>query len=386
MQKRLRRRRSPWFYAPALAVALGIVVAGGLAGGAATAAAPESSVKSPVGTPRIVDIAKHSNPAVVNVSTQRKIQPMSRGEYPGFPFSPFQDFRAPQPPPEIQGSGSGFIIDPGGRVLTNHHVVDQGGDITVTVDTGSGEREYPARLIGSDPQTDIAVIQIIGGEGREPGPFPYLKMGDSAGMQVGEWVVAIGNPFGLNHTVTTGIVSAKGRSIGGPYDDFIQTDASINPGNSGGPLLNMQGEVVGMNTAILSRSGGNVGIGFAIPSNLVNDIVQQLEENGEVTRGWLGVQIQRLTPKLAQSLGLDTPEGALVNSVEPDGPADRGGLKRGDVIVRFDNRNLISMAELPRWVAGAPPGAEVRLDVIRDGQRRTLTVTLGDLATTPNQA
>ncbi len=376
---------------------MGGPVTSGLGG---VALAAPSQGESTVGTRKIVEIAKQANPAVVNVSSRFRFAPAAGPQgpdhrqpwqpWPQWP-APFDRFRPPaerfQPPmpgpdfpgPDQGGSGSGFIISPDGLVLTNHHVVARADQIVVTVDRGQGEKEYPARLIGADPKTDIALIRIE----RESGstePFPYLKLGKSADLEVGEWVVAIGNPFGLSHTVTTGIISAKGRSMGGPYDDYLQTDASINPGNSGGPLLNMRGEVVGMNTAIISRSGGNVGIGFAIPSDLVAEIVEQLKQDGKVTRGWLGVMIQRLTPELARAYGLDKPEGALVKDVSARGPADKAGVQRGDVIIKFENRKISSIDELPRLVASTPPGKQVTLEVLRDGEHKTLQVTLEEMS------
>ena len=224
--------------------------------------------------------------------------------------------------------GSGFIISEDGLVMTNNHVIEGSDEIKVTMQNGKGyDKEYDAVLVGTDPKTDIALIRIKSEEGKKPS-FPFLKMGDSDSLEVGEWVVAIGNPFGLSHTVTVGVVSAKGRSIGsGPYDEYIQTDASINPGNSGGPLLNIKGDVIGMNTAIISgNSGGNVGIGFAIPINMAKGILTELKEKGTVTRGWLGVMIQRITPELAKSFGLKESDGALVGDVISGGPADAAGI------------------------------------------------------------
>ena len=338
----------------------------------------ESGAGSPVGTNKIVNIARGANPAVVNVSTRAKVQPTRAN--PRGPMNPFmpQPFGQPDQSPERGGTGSGFIINEEGYILTNHHVVDGADQIKVTLGQGHQEREYPASLIGSDPKTDIALIHIERDKG-DTQPLPHLNLGDSSQLEVGEWVVAIGNPFGLSHTVTTGIISAKGRSMGGPYDNYIQTDASINPGNSGGPLIDMKGDVVGINTAIISQSGGNVGIGFAIPSNLVKEIVAQLKDKGKVTRGWLGVMIQRVTPDLAESFKLKDAEGALVNEVAPRGPAEKGGILRGDVIVKFENRKISTIDELPRLVANVSPGTRVALEVIRDGQPTTVHVTIEEL-------
>ena len=367
------------------ALALPMALSGGISisSGVPTAHAVSVDTDSPLGTNKIVNIAKATNPAVVNVRTKAKVKPASRGFSPGNPFERFlppQQHRQ-QPAPERGGSGSGFIIGNEGYILTNHHVVDGADQVLVTLGQGHEEREVPAKLIGSDPKTDIALIQI---ESNATGTLPHLELGNSDKLEVGEWVVAIGNPFGLSHTVTTGIISAKGRSMGGPYDNFIQTDASINPGNSGGPLINMKGDVIGINTAIISQSGGNVGIGFAIPSNLVMEIVQQLKEKGKVTRGWLGVMIQKITPDLADSFGLKEASGALVNQVAPRGPAEKGGILRGDVIVKFENRKISSIDELPRLVASVSPGTRVALEVVREGRVQTVHVTIEEL--TPSDA
>ena len=245
--------------------------------------------------------------------------------------------------------------------------------IKITLDN---EKEYEAKLIGSDSKTDIALLKIM----RKPGDnisFPYLDLGDSEKVEVGEWVVAIGNPFGLDHTVTTGVVSAKARNIGaGPYDEYIQTDASINPGNSGGPLLDMEGKVIGINTAIYSRTGGNVGIGFTIPINMASDILDELKKDGKVTRGWLGVMVQKVTTELAETFKLSDAHGALVNDIIPSGPADRSGLKRGDIIVKFNGKEILSVENLPKQVAAVEPGKSVKVEVIRDGNKKSLDVTL----------
>jgi serine protease Do len=342
-----------------------------------------STKANPVGTNLIVDIAKNKNPAVVFVTSKTKIQPAKgngpfgqfsppRGNGPFGQFSPQPRGRAPRPSPE-GGTGTGFIIDHDGYILTNNHVVEGADIIKVTL---QNEKEYEAQLIGSDPKTDIALIKIIQ-DNRAQASFPFLSMGDSKQVEVGEWVVAIGNPFGLDHTVTTGVVSAKGRNIGaGPYDEFIQTDASINPGNSGGPLLNMKGDVIGINTAIYSGSGGNVGIGFALPINMAKDILDDLKQKGKVTRGWLGVMIQRITPELQESFKLKNSQGALVNDIAPNGPADLGGMKRGDVITRFDGVEIASMETLPKQVASIKPGESVKVEVIREGMTKTLNIKI----------
>jgi serine protease Do len=334
-----------------------------------------STKANPVGTNLIVDIAKKKNPSVVFVTSKTKIQP-AKGNGTG----PFGQFGIPRggspftpPPMPGNGTGTGFIIDHEGHILTNNHVVENADIIKVTL---QNEKEYEARLVGSDPKTDIALIQIIKKQ-EDRISFPFLTMGNSEKLEVGEWVVAIGNPFGLSHTVTTGVVSAKGRNIGaGPYDEFIQTDASINPGNSGGPLLNMDGDVIGINTAIYSGSGGNVGIGFALPINMARGILDDLKQNGKVTRGWLGVMIQKITPELQESFKLASTKGALVNDIVPNGPADRGGMKRGDVITRFDGVNISSMETLPKQVASIKPGNSVKVEVIREGKSKTLEIKI----------
>ncbi len=331
------------------------------------------------GLPDFVSLAKRLKPVVVNVSTT---QITEGGQGFASPFGeedPFGDFWRrffgepfPRGPQRQQSLGSGFIIDRDGSILTNNHVVENAQKIVVKL---ADEREFEAKLVGKDPKTDIAVIKINTRAG-----LPVATLGDSDKLEVGEWVLAIGNPFGLENTVTSGIVSAKGRHIGaGPYDNFIQTDASINPGNSGGPLINLHGEVIGINTAIFSRSGGNIGIGFAIPINLVKELLPQLKGKGKVTRGYLGVLIQKVTPEIAESLGLDKPQGALVANVSKDGPADRAGMKVGDVIVEFDGKEIKESNDLPFMVARTPVEKKVRVKVIRDKKEATLNVTVGEM-------
>ena len=330
-----------------------------------------STKANPVGTNLIVEIAKKQNPAVVFITSKTKFQP-AKGNgrqfappFKGGPFTP--------PPLPGNGTGTGFIIDHEGYILTNNHVVKGADTIKVTL---QNEKEYEARLVGSVPKTDIALIKIVK-KNWEHISFPFISMGNSEKVEVGEWVVAIGNPFGLSHTVTTGVISAKGRNIGsGPYDEFIQTDASINPGNSGGPLLNMDGDVIGINTAIFSGSGGNVGIGFALPINIAKAILGDLKEKGKVTRGWLGVMIQRITPELQESFKLKNASGALVSDLVPNGPADLGGMKRGDVITRFDGVEIASMETLPKQVASIKPGKSVKVEVIREGKSRILDIKI----------
>ena len=349
-----------------------------------------SSKSMPLTSNTFVDIAKQQNPAVVNVSMKAKTRRTGDGfKNPGHrgqkdQFRDFYDkfFRQQRPgpgpgqgkPPRRGGTGSGFIIDADGYILTNNHVVEGADEILVNLDD---DNEYTATLIGTDPKTDIALIKINRKNGDKT-PFPYLQMGDSDKLEVGEWVVAIGNPFGLPHTVTVGVVSAKGRNIGaGNYDEFIQTDASINPGNSGGPLINIKGEVIGINTAIISGGGpggGNVGIGFAIPVNMAKSILTDLREKGKVTRGWLGVMIQKITPDLAKSFSLADKNGALVGDVIPEGPAAKAGIKRGDVIVKFNGQEVSNMKQLPKIVAQTTPETNVKVVVVRDGKLMTLDV------------
>ena len=357
-----------------------------------------SSNTQPLSSNIFVQIAKKQNPAVVNVSIKGKAEVPPQRNFPaprrgprggprggpGQDKSPdaFRDFydrffnERPNQKPK-RGMGSGFVIDKEGHILTNYHVVEGADEIVVMLESNGKEKEYTATLIGSDSKTDIALIKI----NRKPGDnteFPFLELGSSENLEVGEWVVAIGNPFGLSHTVTVGVVSALGRSIGaGPYDEFIQTDASINPGNSGGPLINIDGQVIGINTAIISgNAGGNVGIGFAIPINIAKGILKDLKENGSVTRGWLGVMIQKITPELEKSFGLSQSEGALVGDVIPDGPAAKGGIKRGDVIIKFNNQPVRDMEDLPKIVAATNPGSAVDVEVIRDGSSKILHVTI----------
>ncbi len=349
-----------------------------------------SSNTQPLASNIFVKIAKQQNPAVVNVSTKSKADALPQRNFPiprpgpGQDRSPdpFRDFydrffgERPNQQPK-RGMGSGFVIDKEGHILTNYHVIEGADEIVVTLEDKGKEKEYTATLIGSDSKTDIALVKIK----REPGDnteFPFLRLGSSENLEVGEWVVAIGNPFGLSHTVTVGVVSALGRSIGaGPYDEFIQTDASINPGNSGGPLINIEGQVIGINTAIISgNTGGNVGIGFAIPIDIAKGILKDLKETGSVTRGWLGVMIQKITPELEKSFGLKQSEGALVGDVIPNGPANKGGIKRGDVIIKFDNQPVREMEDLPKIVAATTPGSVVDVEVIRDGSRKVLRITI----------
>jgi serine protease Do len=330
------------------------------------------------------DIVERVAPAVVNISTTKAV---GRGQMPEFPFpepppgSPFEDFfkeffdrdRPPEQMPRRQSSlGSGFVVDSAGFVVTNNHVIAEADEIQVVF---GDDRSFEAELVGTDTKTDLALLKIEG-----DAPFPAVTFADSDGVRVGDWVIAIGNPFGLGSTVTAGIISARSRDIrAGPYDDFLQVDAPINRGNSGGPSFNLDGEVIGINTAIFSPSGGNVGIGFAIPSNLALPVIESLKEEGRVRRGWLGVRIQTVTDEIAESLGLEDAEGALVASVTPGGPAEAAEIQPGDVITEFDRKKIDRMRGLPRIVAETPIGKEVDVAIWRRGEERTVRVTLGEL-------
>jgi len=304
--------------------------------------------------------------------------PPGGGRGGGDPFEQFRRFFGQIPRDYKQhGLGSGVIISPDGYILTNNHVVGGADEIHVTL---MDKREFTAKVIGKDAKTDLALIKIDTKDA-----LPVAELGNSDGMDVGDWVIAIGNPFGFTLTTTAGIVSAKGRMLGGNYDDFIQTDASINPGNSGGPLFNTAGQVIGINTAIYSRTGSNAGIGFAIPVNLAKHVMDQLKSHGRVVRGWLGVEIQEVTADLAQSFGLAKPEGALVASVEKDGPAAKSGLERGDVVLKFDNKDVHDEHELPVLVADTPINKTVPVEVVRNGKHKILQVTVGELKEAPVQ-
>lgn len=340
------------------------------------------------------DLAQKVAPAVVNISSTHKMDGSEEGMGAGpdgLPFSfppgsPFEEFLRPfleqqrrhgmgeqgRPPHErnAMALGSGFIIDPEGYIVTNNHVIEGASDIKVTL---NDDTELPAKLIGTDPKTDLALLKV-----ESKRPLPAVPWGDSDQARVGDWVMAVGNPFGLGGTVTAGIVSARGRDIQeGPFDDFLQIDAAINRGNSGGPTFDLNGNVVGINTAIYSPSGGSVGIGFAIPSNLAKSVVAELKENGAVERGWLGVEIQQVTPDLAAGLGLDEPKGALVANVDPASPAGKAGIQAGDVILGFDGQAVKELRDLPRLVAAAKPGESAEVMVLRDGRERTLNAEIG---------
>ncbi len=341
------------------------------------------------------EVAEAASPAVVSIQVSREVEApqMQEGFPEGLPDDLFEFFfgprgfgrRQPQPrgrtprgfqmPREApMGQGSGFIIDPSGYIVTNNHVVGDFKDGKITVKLSDG-REFEAKLIGSDPKTDVALIKV------ETNGLPSLRLGDSDVIKVGEWVLAIGNPFGLTHTVTAGIVSARGRGNVGivDYADFIQTDAAINPGNSGGPLINLDGEVVGMNTAIFSRSGGSMGIGFAIPVNMIQYVETQLRESGTVTRGQLGVVIQSLTQELADSFGVEESKGILVGQVMPGMAAEKAGIEQGDIILELNGKPVGDLNSFRSRIANTAPGTAVTLVVLRDGKRLEKTATIGEL-------
>ncbi|HTR44512.1 MAG TPA: DegQ family serine endoprotease, partial [Thermodesulfovibrionales bacterium] len=334
----------------------------------------------------VVKLVERLKPSVVNISVTQTVK--GGGLPQGFQV-PFGDedfwkkFFGNQEPKEFKkkGLGSGFVISRDGYIVTNNHVIQKANDITVIL---HDKKQHPAKIIGADPKTDIALIKIESDE-----PLPAVPLGDSDRLREGEAVIAIGNPFGLAETVTAGIVSAKGRVIGaGPYDDFIQTDASINPGNSGGPLLNYYGEVVGINTAIISSGQG---IGFAVPINMAKDILLQLKDKGKVTRGWLGVSIQEITPEIAKSFGLKEAAGALVSDILPDGPAEKAGFRRGDVITELNGKAIRDYHDLPRMVAAVPPGEKATFKVFRDGKEEMVTAVIeemkeGEAAAQPEEA
>ena len=331
-------------------------------------------------SPDFVELAKKLTPTVVNIRTAKVIKPKPQQQRPRMQHSPFDNFfeeffgqfngQLPQQRQRREQSlGTGFIIDADGYILTNNHVVNGADEVMVKLSDG---REIKGMIKGTDEKLDLALIKISDKEA-----FHAAELGDSDQLNVGEWVMAIGNPFGLSQTVTAGIVSAKGRVIGnGPYDDFIQTDASINPGNSGGPLFNSDGRVIGINTAIIA---GGQGIGFAIPINMAKSIISQLRDTGKVTRGYIGIRFQPLTADLAKSFGMNSDKGALIASVDKDTPADKAGLKAGDVIIEYDGKTINESGELPRLVATTPIGRKVPLLVFRDGKKEEFSVVIGKL-------
>jgi serine protease Do len=339
------------------------------------------------GPDSIADVAEKVIDAVVNISTSQKVEARN-SLMPQLPNDPqldelFRDFfnrrGAPgdpqnreRSPRRVNSLGSGFIIDPSGIVVTNNHVISEADEITVILNDGT---RLKAELIGKDQKTDLALLRV-----KPDKPLKAVKFGESEKLRLGEWVIAIGNPFSLGGSVTAGIVSARNRDINsGPYDNYIQTDASINRGNSGGPLFNLDGEVVGINTAIISPSGGSIGIGFAVPAKTAVPVIDQLRQFGETRRGWLGVRIQQVTDEIAESLNIKPPRGALVAGVDDKGPAKPSGIEPGDVIVKFDGKEIKEMRDLPRVVADTPVGKQTPVVVIRKGKEETKTVTLGRL-------
>ncbi len=365
-------RRMPRFVAAGL-LALALSVPAGVIG------SPQASAKGPES---VADLAEKLIGSVVNISTSQMVNSQRSIPMPQVPEgSPFQEFfdeffnrrnKDRGSPRRVQSLGSGFVIDPSGIIITNNHVIESADEITVNFSNGD---KLEAKIIGRDKKTDIAVLKV------EPEkPLPAVAFGNSVGLRVGDWVMAIGNPFGLGGTVTVGIVSARNRDISsGPYDSFIQTDAAINRGNSGGPLFDMDGNVVGINTAIISPSGGSIGIGFAIPTEIAVSVIEQLREFGETKRGWLGVRIQQVTDEIAEGLDMAEAAGALVSGVTPDGPASKSGIKPGDVILKFDGKAIAKMRDLPRIVADTPVGKKVAVAVLRKGKEESFDVVLGRL-------
>lgn len=341
------------------------------------------------GPESFADLAEKSLPAVVNISTTQTISGID-GDMEGMPDfqlppgSPFEKFfkdfmdkqkgtgGAPAHKRKANALGSGFIIDPTGYVVTNNHVVQDADEITVIL---QDDTNLPAKLVGRDKKTDLALLKVDTKKA-----LPSLNWGDSDKIRVGDWIVAIGNPYGLGGSVTAGIISARSRDISsGPYDEYLQTDAPINRGNSGGPMINMNGEIVGVNTAIFSPSGGSIGIGFAIPSSLAKNIVDQLRTHGSIRRGWLGVHIQTVTPEIAEGLNLSKPRGALVSSVNPDGPGAKAGIQQGDVILTFDGKEVSDMHRLPLMVAETDVDKTIAVTVFRKGKEENLKVKIGEL-------
>ena len=347
---------------------------------AASQTAPSYSFAPAAG---FADLIEQVSPAVVHVGISGRVNRRGVPDFnfpPGSPFEEFfEQFRNQRPGDSDQdqplrplGIGSGFIISSDGYIVTNHHVVDKADEITVTLADGE---EFEAELMGSDSKTDLALIKVKSNKS-----LPYVRWGDVDQSRVGDWVLAIGNPFGLGGTATTGIISAIGRDIrSGPYDDYLQVDAAINQGNSGGPLFNLAGEVIGINSAIYSPTGGSVGIGFSIPSDLAQNVINQLQDTGHVARGWLGVQIQSLSRDLAEGFGLEDDSGALISSIVPESPASKSDFEPGDIIIEFDGKQIEKMRDLPRIVAETNAGRTVDVEIIRDGKRKTVSVTIDPL-------
>ncbi|XBQ15364.1 MAG: Do family serine endopeptidase [Oceanicaulis sp.] len=329
--------------------------------------APASAFAQP--NEGFADLNDRLSPAVVNIATAQRI-----GEEDGMPVFPpgsplerFNDLLG-EGPRMARSLGSGFVIDPDGLVVTNNHVIDEADEVEVVLQDG---RVLPAEVIGRDPATDLAVLRVDAGEG-----LPFVEWGDSDASRVGDWVVAIGNPFGLGGSLSAGVISARGREIGGRYDDYLQSDVAINRGNSGGPLFNMDGEVVGVNTAIFSPTGASVGISFSVPSAVAQPVVAQLIEFGETRRGWLGVNVQPVTPDMATAMGLSAARGAVITRIDPEGPAADSGLQTGDVVLAFGGRAVADDRALPRIVAETEPGTRVDIEVFRRGEPVTVAVTI----------
>ena len=365
----------------------GIAAVAGIALVAGSLSAPVAAWAQSHGPASVADLAEPLLDAVVNISTSQNVKTEGKGPVPpklpeGSPFQEFFkdyfDNQKPEGGDKVSSLGSGFVIDPAGYVVTNNHVIEGADAIEVIFPNGS---KLKATLVGTDTKTDLSVLKV------EPKtPLKAVKFGDSRSMRIGDWVMAIGNPFGLGGSLTVGVISARGRNINaGPYDNFIQTDAAINKGNSGGPLFNMKGEVIGINTAIISPSGGSIGIGFAVPTELAQNIVQQLIEFGETRRGWLGVRVQPVTDDVAASLGMESAKGALISGVAKGGPVENGPIVAGDVVLKFDGKDIHEMRDLLRIVAESPVGKEVDVVVLRDGKEETLKVKLGQLLDTPDE-
>lgn len=389
------------FLAGAAAIALSAALLAnqpfGVSEALAANAAPQSATlaqRAPAkaaAMPDFAELVQAMKPAVVSVRVKSKAGPQlsqMQGQNPleGTPFEKFfkrfgddakPNFGGNAKPRTTQGQGSAFFITPDGYLVTNNHVIDNSVEVEIVMDNGT---TMPAKVVGTDPKTDIALLKVTGRD-----DFPYVKLSESV-PAVGSWVIAMGNPFGLGGTVTAGIVSATGRDIGnGPYDDFMQIDAPVNSGNSGGPTFDMKGEVVGVNTAIFSPSGGNVGIAFAIPAPVVQQVVAQLRDTGQVVRGWLGVQVQPVTGPIADSLGMENAHGALISTPQPDSPAAKAGLKSGDIITKVDGKDIKDARDLARTIAGKAPGQKVTLSVVRGGKTETKSVDLGEMKSKPQK-
>jgi serine protease Do len=377
------RRSRTWRRTALAAVLMAGTALGGFAAGqggfAATEPAPGTPVNPP-GTsvqnplPDFSGLVTQVKPAVVSITTKLRQSAADEGQMQEIPL-PFRQFPFGGMGPRmhaVEARGSGFIVDANGTIVTNNHVVKNAKSVSVTLDDGT---TLPAKVIGTDPRTDIAVLKVDAHK-----PLPYIQLGNSEHVKPGEWVIAMGNPFGLGGTVTAGIVSARGRDIGeGPYDQFIQIDAPINQGNSGGPLFTQDGKVIGMNTAILSPSGGSIGIGFAIPSDTIKTVVAQLEKSGKVTRGYIGVEAQQVTQTMAKAMNLGEDSGALIAGVQSDTPASKAGIEPGDVITAVNGQAVKNPRDLAVDIAAVQPGDEARLQVMHDGQSKTVTVKVGQL-------